>query len=319
MATKRIYVASDFHAAEKVWRKFLNAIKLNMYKADVALLAGDLTGKAIVPIVKENGHYRAELFGVHRQARGDEDLAKLERDIADVGFYSFVTTEAEAGRLAVDAVARDELLHRLMNQRVEAWMQLATERLADSPVPLFLIPGNDDDFAIDEILNRPEFGPKNVDGKVVDLPGGLQLLAYGWSNHTPWDTPREVTEDELFERLDELAGQIRDPRRAIFMIHVPPHDSGLDTAPILDENLQPTISAGDVLRGPVGSTAVRRLIETHQPLVSIHGHIHESGGERRIGQTLSINPGSEANHGILRGYLIDIGDGGVERALRVEG
>lgn len=319
MATTRIYVASDFHAAEKVWRKFVNAIKLNMYKADVALLAGDLTGKAIVPIVQENGHYRAELFGVHRQAGGDADLAQLERDIADVGFYSFVTTEAEASRLAGDAVARDELLHRLMNERVEAWMQLATERLADSPVPLYLIPGNDDDFAIDEILNRPEFGPKNVDGQVVDLPGGLQLLAYGWSNNTPWNTPREVTEDELYDRLNDLAGQIRDPRRSVFMIHVPPHDSGLDTAPILDENLRPTISAGDVLRGPVGSTAVRRVIETHQPLVSIHGHIHESGGERRIGRTLSINPGSEANHGILRGYLIDIGDSGVERAMRVEG
>ncbi len=319
MATTRIYVASDFHAAEKVWRKFVNAIKLNVYKADVALLAGDLTGKAIVPIVQDNGHYRAELFGVHRQARGDDDLAKLERDIADVGFYSFVTTDAEASRLAGDAIARDVLLHRLMNERVEAWMQLATERLADSPVPLYLIPGNDDDFAIDEILNRPGFGPKNVDGKVVDMPGGLQLLAYGWSNTTPWDTPREVSEEELYEQLDKLAQQVRDPRRAVFMIHVPPHDSGLDTAPILDENLRPTISAGDVLRGPVGSTAVRRLIETYQPLVSIHGHIHESGGERRIGETLSINPGSEANHGILRGYLIDIGDKGIERTLRVEG
>jgi len=145
------------------------------------------------------------------------------------------------------------------------------------------------------------------------------MIAYGWSNNTPWDTPREVTEDELYERLDGLASQVADPRRAVFMIHVPPHDSGLDTAPILDENLRPTVSAGDVLRGPVGSTAVRRLIETYQPLLAVHGHIHESGGERRIGQTLCINPGSEANHGILRGYLVDIGDRGIERALRVEG
>ena len=45
----------------------------------------------------------------------------------------------------------------------------------------------------------------------------------------------------------------------------------------------------------------------YQPLLSVHGHIHESGGERRIGDTLCINPGSEANHGVLRGYLIDIG------------
>ena len=123
----------------------------------------------------------------------------------------------------------------------------------------------------------------------------------------------------LEARLDALAGQVRDPRRAVFMIHVPPHDSGLDTAPILDENLRPTVSAGDVLRGPVGSHAVRRIIERYEPLLGVHGHIHESGGERRIGRTLCINPGSEANHGILRGYLVDIGPDGIERAMRVEG
>ena len=93
MADTRIYVASDFHAAEKAWRKYLNAIKLNVYKADIALLAGDLTGKAIVPIVRSNGGYDTELFGVHRTAKNDEELARLERDIADVGYYSFVSTE----------------------------------------------------------------------------------------------------------------------------------------------------------------------------------------------------------------------------------
>jgi len=319
LADTRIYVASDFHAAEKAWRKYLNAIKLNVYKADIALLAGDLTGKAIVPIIRTNGGYDTELFGVHRTAKNDEELARLERDIADVGYYSFVSTKEEADRLVGDPVERDALLHRLMNERVEAWMELATERLSDSEVPLYLIPGNDDDFAIDPILDRPDFTPVNADGKVLDMPGGLQLLAYGWSNNTPWDTPREVPEDELYDRLDALAQQIRDPGRAVFMIHVPPYDSGLDTAPILNENLRPTVSAGDVLRGPVGSSAVRRIIETYQPMLGVHGHIHESGGERKIGKTVCINPGSEANHGILRGFLVDVGSSGVERVQRVEG
>jgi len=272
-----------------------------------------------VPIVEGGRGYEAELFGVRRTAANDGELARLERDIADVGYYSFVASPGEAERLGGDEAARDELLHRLMNERIEAWMQLATERLAESPVSLYLIPGNDDDFGIDEILDRDEFAPVNADGKVLEIEGGLQLLSYGWSNETPWKTPREVTEGELHRRLDELADHVRDPRRAVFMIHVPPHDSGLDTAPILDENLRPTVSAGDVLRGPVGSTAVRRLIEEWQPLLGIHGHIHESGGERKIGATLCINPGSEANHGILRGYLVDIGDNGIELVQRVEG
>jgi Icc-related predicted phosphoesterase len=269
--------------------------------------------------VRSNGSYEAELFGVHRTARNEQQLAELERDIADVGYYSFVTTEDEATRLASDESGRDELLARLMNERVAQWLDLATERLNDSAVPLFLIPGNDDEFVIDEILNAPGHTPVNADGKVLDMPGDLQLLASGWSNHTPWQTPREESEDELYARLDALAQQVRDPRRAVFMIHVPPHGSGLDTAPILDENLRPTISAGDVLRGPVGSSAVRRLIENYQPVLAIHGHIHESGGERRIGETLCINPGSEANAGILRGYLVDVGRKGIELAQRVEG
>ena len=318
MAT-RIYIASDLHAAEKAWRKFINAIKADVYKADVALLAGDLTGKAIVPILERDGGYEADVLGVHRRARDEQELTQLHRDIADLGYYSFVTTDSEADRLAVDEHARDELLERLMTERVHAWMALATERLADSSTPLYLIPGNDDEFTIDEALNQPGYGPVNGDGKVLDIPGELQLLSSGWSNNTPWATPREETEEQLYTRLDALAQQVRDPRRAIFMIHVPPHDSGLDEAPLLDENLRPTISAGDVLRGPVGSTAVRQIIEKYQPALSVHGHIHESGGERKIGDTLSINPGSEANHGILRGYLIDIGKKGVELAQRVEG
>ena len=315
----RIYLASDFHAAEKAWRKFLNAIKLNVYKADVALVAGDLTGKAIVPITQNGGGYEAELFGVRRRARSDEELATLQRDIADVGFYSFVSTAEEADRLVGDPEARDTLLHELMNERIAQWLDLADERLAGGPVPLFLIPGNDDDFAIDPILNREGSFAQNADGKVLDMPGDMQLLASGWSNLTPWNTPREEPEDALEARLEALAGEVRDPRRSVFMIHVPPHDSGLDTAPILDENLRPTISAGDVLRGPVGSQAVRRIIERFEPLLGVHGHIHESGGERRIGRTLCINPGSEANHGILRGYLVDVGPDGIERAMRVEG
>jgi Icc-related predicted phosphoesterase len=318
MAT-RLYIASDFHAAEKAWRKFLNAIKMDIYKANVALVAGDLTGKAIVPILQNDGRYDAELFGVRRNARDDEELAVLRRDIADVGYYSFITTSDEAERLSTDEQDRDDLLHRLMNERVDEWMHLATERLADSNAPLYLIPGNDDEFVIDPILDQPGIAPVNADGKVLDIPGDLQLLSSGWSNHTPWQTPREESEDELYARLDALAQQVKDPRRAVFMIHVPPHDSGLDTAPILNENLRPTISAGDVLRGPVGSTAVRRIIEDYQPVLTIHGHIHESGGERKIGDTLAINPGSEANAGILKGYVVDIGKKGIELAQRVEG
>ena len=315
----RIYVTSDFHAAETAWRKLLNALRLDLYEADVALVCGDLTGKAIVPIVQSSAGYRASVLGSERRARGEDELARLQRDIADIGYYSHVTTAEEAEALAADEARRDELLHGLVQEQVERWMVLATERLADARAPLFLIPGNDDDFAIDAILDRDEFAPTNADGRVLGMPGGLELMSLGWSNPTPWKTPRELPEEELLGRLEELAERVEDPRRSVFMIHVPPHDSGLDTAPILDANLRPTVSAGDILRGPVGSTAVRRLIEERRPLLSVHGHVHESGGERRIDGTVCVNPGSEANHGVLRGFLIDVEDGAVRRVMRVEG
>jgi uncharacterized protein len=315
----RLYVVSDLHAAEGAWRKLLNAIRLDVYKADAALVAGDLTGKAIVPIVRGRRGYEANLLGVGRRVRSEDDLRALERDIADVGYYSFVAESDEADALVEDEAARTALLQRLMTERIESWLALAAERLADTDVPLILIPGNDDDLAIDAILDRPGRRVVNADGRLTELPGGLELVGYGWANPTPWHTPRELPEDELETSLEGLAEKVSDQRRAVYLVHVPPYDSGLDTAPILDEDLRPTISAGDVLRGPVGSTAVRRVLERHQPLLGVHGHVHESGGERRIGQTLCINPGSEANAGVLRGYLVDVGDEGVDRAIRVEG
>jgi Icc-related predicted phosphoesterase len=180
------------------------------------------------------------------------------------------------------------------------------------------MPGNDDDFEIDPILAESAYC-RNVNEQVVDLTPWHQLLSIGFSSPTPWNTPREMPEEEFLDRISDLLGAARDPRKTVVMAHVPPYDSGLDTAPLLSPSLRPTVSAGDVLRGPVGSTGVRKAIEKFQPLLGVHGHIHESGGERRIGQTLCVNAGSEANHGVLRGYLIDVSADGVERTLRVEG
>ena len=56
--------------------------------------------------------------------------------------------------------------------------------------------------------------------------------------------------------------------------------------------------------GAVGSTAVRAAIERHQPLASLHGHVHESAGFRRIGKTLAVNPGSDYGTGALNGALL---------------
>ncbi len=315
----RLYICSDLHASERAWRKLLNAIRANTYKADAVLIAGDLTGKALVPVVHEaDGSWSARLLGSRRVARTDDELAELERSIADVGYYAVRVTPDERAAMESDPTLVHQMFEEQMSRRVGEWMSLAAERLEGTGVPMYLMPGNDDEFAIDPILETSTYA-QNVNEQVIDLTPSHQLVSMGWSSPTPWSTPRELPEEQFLDRLSGLMAGVRDARKTVIMTHVPPYDSGLDTAPLLSPSLQPTASAGDVLRGPVGSTGVRKAIESFKPVLGVHGHIHESGGERRIGSTLCVNAGSEANHGVLRGYLIDLNESGVERTLRVEG
>ncbi len=314
----RLYVVSDIHASEKAWRKMLNAARMRLYKADAVLYAGDLTGKAMVPVTQTDEGYEAELGGQQRVARSDRELAQLEQDIANLGYYVLHTTVDEIDRLHGDPAALHDLFVSHIRHRVADWLTLAGDRMEGSDVPIYLIPGNDDPYDIDDILEGSGYCV-NVDHRVVDMAGDLQVIGSGQSNHTPWRTPREVTDDRFNEELTRLAEEARDPSRTILLTHCPPHGSGLDVAPLLDENMRPIVSAGDLLRGPVGSTGVRQAIETFRPLLGLHGHIHESGGEAKVGRTLCLNPGSEAAFGILRGYVVDIGPDGIERYFRVEG
>jgi len=314
----RLYVVSDFHASEKAWKKMLNATRLGLYKADAVLYCGDLTGKAIVPIVENGGGYEAELFGVRRTARDEKELMALENDIAAVGYYPYPTTHAEIDDVADDPAKLAELFDRKITAQVADWMGLAADRLEGSDVPVYLIPGNDDPYIIDEALEKSAYCI-NVDGRIADIPGGFQVIGLGKSSPTPWNTPREVPEDDFFQEIYSLSDQAKDPRRTIFLIHCPPYDTGIDVAPMLGENLQLQASAGDLLRGPVGSTGVLEAVKTVKPVLSLHGHIHESGGERKLGDTLLVNPGSEAAFGIVRGHIVDLSSDGIERSFRVEG
>jgi Icc-related predicted phosphoesterase len=315
----RLYICSDLHASERAWRKLLNATRANVYGADAVLIAGDLTGKALVPAVEDpRGVWSASVLGARRVARSEAELAELERSIADIGFYAVRVTPAERAELESDPERVRAAFEEAIVARLRAWLALAEERLDDSAVPLLVMPGNDDDFSIDPVLASSSRA-RDVNGQAVELTPWHQLVSMGWSSPTPWSTPRELPEEEFLDRLSGLLAGVRDPRKTVLMTHVPPYDSGLDTAPLLSPSLQPTVSAGDVLQGPVGSHGVRKAIETFKPVLGVHGHIHESGGERRIGSTLCVNAGSEANHGVLRGYLVDLSENGVERTLRVEG
>jgi uncharacterized protein len=316
----RLYVCSDIHASERTWRKFLNAMKANTYHVDAALIAGDLTGKALIAVVKSGGGdvWEATLLGQRRVARDEDELLALERSIADVGYYAVRVSEAERAAMEADPALVTAAFRERIEARLREWLALADERLEGSGVPVYAMPGNDDDFLIDPVLEQSGY-VRDVNERIIDLTPWHQLVSMGWSSPTPWSTPRELPEDEFLDRLSGLMHGVRDARKTVMMTHVPPFDSGLDTAPLLSPDLRPTASAGDLLRGPVGSTGVRSAIESFKPVLGVHGHIHESGGERRIKETVCVNAGSESSMGVLRGYLVDLGPNGVERTLRVEG
>jgi Icc-related predicted phosphoesterase len=295
----KIFFATDLHGSEMCWRKFLNAAKF--YDADVLICGGDMTGKAIVPIVRENGHFTFTLAGVE-QAVGAEQVGEIEAQIRRKGYYPLQMSVERLHELDQDEKMRAETFQQVMLEGVDRWMGMAADKLRGTGVRCFVCPGNDDEMEVDDVIRRSDLVELG-EGRMVEIDG-FTMISTGWSNHTPWNTHREETEEQLGERIETMAKQVSDPSHAIFNLHCPPYKSGLDEAPAIDADLR-LLHGGRALR-PVGSTAVREAIEKHQPLLSLHGHIHESKGAIKIGKTLSINPGSSYEEGMLMGAIIQL-------------
>jgi Icc-related predicted phosphoesterase len=203
-----------------------------------------------------------------------------------------------------------------MRQSLERWVALAEERLQ---VPCFMMLGNDDFEELADALRGSDAVTYAEDG-VYELPGGYELASIGYSTPTPWDTPRELSEEELGVRIDAVVARVREPEQAVFNFHCPPRDTHLDQAPMLDDELRPRVDASGVRVGSVGSVAVRRAIEEAKPLLGLHGHVHESPAAQRLGPTVCINPGSDYGDGILRGAIVDLDrERGVRRWQIVQG
>jgi len=295
----KVFFATDLHGSEVCWKKFLNAAKF--YGADVLICGGDMTGKAIVPIVAENGHYTVTLGG-ERQAVTADQVAEVEGNIRRKGYYPLQMTVERLQELDHDPAKRAECFQEVMLEGVDRWMKLAADKLRGTGIRCFVCPGNDDEMEVDDVIRRAELVELG-EGRLVEIEG-FAMISTGWSNPTPWKTHREESEEELARRIDAMASQVPDQSHAIFNLHCPPFKSGLDEAPAIDADLR-LLHGGRALR-PVGSTAVREAIERHQPLLSLHGHIHESKGALKIGKTLSINPGSAYEEGMLMGALIQL-------------
>lgn len=297
----KIFYVTDIHGSEICWRKFLNAGAF--YGVDVVIVGGDITGKAMVPLVERRGRWETNLLGRHEILESEAEARAAERKIMDRGYYPIRVGEQEYRHMQEDSDAVDKRFRQVMTQATERWLDMADEKLKGRVGRVIVCPANDDMFDIDATLQQP--------GHVVEMGGeaplqleGFTMLSFGWTNPTPWHTFRELPEDELGRRIDEIVGRVQDPNLTIFNFHAPPYNSGLDEAPALDDDLN--IKAGGRALCPVGSTSVRDAIERVQPLLGLHGHIHESRGAARIGRTLALNPGSSYEEGVLQGALVTL-------------
>lgn len=312
----RLFYAGDVHGSRVCWKKFINAAA--HYPADVLVMGGDLTGKGLVPIVREgDGSYSARVIGEQRTARTAEELDQMQLAITTNGMYPLIVDQEEARHLAEDAAWREEAMEKALLDELRLWVEFADERLSGTETLAYVIPGNDDPWSIDAVLAA---GTSVVacDESIQQI-GPHEMVSFGYSNHTPWKTPRELGEEEIYERLKRLVDQLETPRRAIFNIHVPPYESSLDTAFEVDDDLRYVMKGGRPHEVPTGSPAVRQLIEETQPLLSLHGHIHESKGVTRIGRTVAINPGSDYGSGHLDGCLVHLAPDRVVNQYLVSG
>lgn len=299
----KVYFATDLHGSSKCFRKFLNAGPV--YGADVLVLGGDLAGKAIQTIVRQpGGRWQCTFIGVEHDVADGPELEALEKLIADHGYYPYRAEPGEVEALAADGTL-DALFLRLMRERLTDWLRLADERLRPLGKRLFLMLGNDDPAELAALLDAAPWG-EHAEGRVVMLDDDHEMVSWGYANITPWHSHREQPEGELAASLEALAAGLRDPSRAVVNVHVPPYGSQLDDAPVLDETLRVQQVLGQVKFAPAGSTAVRDFLETHQPLLGLHGHIHEASGIRRLGRTIAINPGSDYSTGTLNGTLVTL-------------
>ena len=314
----KVFYTTDVHGSTVVFKKFINAAKF--YDVEVLILGGDMVGKMIIPIVEQaSGHYGANYLGKVYDIASEDELVKAELNFENSGLYPIRVTPEEVEQYKQDSSLVEKKFAELATARVSRWLEIAEERLRGTGVRCYIQPGNDDPYAIDEAFHQSDI-IQNVDGTIVPLDEDHEMMSVGAANQTPWNCPRDKTETELGSIIEELASKLKDPGQAVFNLHVPPYDTNLDQAPELDANLTPKLSlSGGFKIVPVGSKAVRQAIEKYQPMLGLHGHIHESRSAQKIGRTMCINPGSEYGEGILRGVYIELSKKGVEDQIFTQG
>jgi Icc-related predicted phosphoesterase len=298
----KLFFVTDLHGSEICWKKFLNAGAF--YKADAVILGGDVTGKAMVPIVQRaSGVWNASLQDHLETLETETEVVEFSKRVMNRGYYPITVSEEEYRALSEDEDLVDKRFKEAMVVGTERWIAMAEDKLAGTGIRVIACPANDDMFEIDDLLAGARVVETGDEDHPIQL-GDFTMVSMGWTNPTPWHTFREEEEPELAVRIERALSAADDPSTTILNFHAPPYGSKLDNAPALNPDLT-YVSGGQALK-PVGSTSVRDAVQRFQPLLSLHGHIHESKGATRIGKTLALNPGSSYEEGILQAAIVNL-------------
>lgn len=304
MGITRIFFATDVHGSERTFMKFINCAKF--YKANVLIMGGDITGKLVVPIIKQvDNSFSASFLGIDRKVKDEKELEELEKTIRFTGYYPYRTTKEEMAQIGDNEQKIDALFQKLMIENLNRWLGIAETRLKEAKVKCYITPGNDDGLHIDQCFKGYDY-ISDPEDQVVKIDEHHEMISTGYSNITPFKAPRELPEDKLYEKIEAMARKVEKMQNCIFNMHCPPINSELDTCQELDATLRPVFRSGQPSMIGGGSTSVRKAIEEHQPLLGLHGHIHECKCSAKIGRTLCLNPGSQYSEGILNGVIVNV-------------
>jgi len=313
----RILFATDVHGSDPVWKKFIRGA--DRYKANVLIIGGDITGKNVTAVTENpDGTYSAEFQEQKHSMRNKEELERFENILRTNGTYMYVGSPSQLSELALDHYKAEKIFSELVLERLAEWVDFADK---NATTPLYVNAGNDDEPGVDDVLR----GSKKIvqpEDRVIKIDSKHEMISGGFANLTPWHCPRDLPEEEIARRLEKKVVLLENPRTAVFNLHCPPVNSGLDTCPKLDSSVyppKPIMDAGGIVLFGAGSTAVRASIEKYQPMLGLHGHIHESKNIAKIGKSVCINPGSEYGEGVLRGVLVNIDDSGYKSYQFVAG
>ena len=200
----RLFFAADIHGSQVTFRKFLAAA--DFYGVDALVFGGDLMGKALVPIVRTQRRVPRLLPGTRRGVRAGRTRAVHARRRAAGLLLEGLRAATSTRPSKPIPLAKHGLFHELASARLAEWIELAEDRLRGTGVRLYMTGGNDDEPAVLETLDRHE-GDHVVasEGRLVDLDGEHTMITVGLSTFTPWDTPREASEEEIARTIEAAA------------------------------------------------------------------------------------------------------------------